>query len=976
MAEWLKDICLTPFRYGMEKIHTLATNAITLIFNQYGRRLFKMDINKLIKSNEYKDDRYNFNLYPLPIKEIDQNIFLNLLRIEEGTINDLLISIPWNAILTEPTIISISNIDLVATLHKNTDTLYLSADDENNSYFMTSKMENYDLINTYKGINTLLLKYFNRINFDIKYVQLKLLNYLTINLYGIKFEDSILSIDKIIIKCAQNCVELAEISGIKFIAADYLLIINSININPILFDHLPYIYTDDSPSTLNIGINIGTLKMEDILANNIGLNYNSENLIINNLELLNIENILLFRNNDFQNILNYNTKLNAVSFNQIINAKISNFSDLIDWLKNFSLIVDKISNRIIVSRNNDIPNKNKIVYNIGANIIYIDDIYTINCKEIDIGRTIVLYNTDVKINDTIGFFRRIIIDGEKIFFYDTTIKSPNFEILSKEIVVDKSNTIFDITFINSKTNNIVGVVNFVKMLSDKITNPSTDGNIAHPINSIDLSVTVDSEKIIEDAQESLLISLNIIDSVVSVDYSSLFIKEIDNSSYSKEENKIIFDFLVKKGTLCITNREAIDIECDILMNNYLLTNTRIKYLSQKYCKISEFKVFIDPEIFDLLNYFIGTLTPENNEEEQDYIISPEALLELQRALENSYMVDSIDEFETEVNNATSNILNSENIKFTQSFAGLASILIENYVNPNESHGLELKVTVELLQIYLFDKLATYGKGSISEPAFLCIVAKKIEFNKIVEQIIEDENPLLIKIVQDKCRSNIITKYGLVVGPCAIIDTTSKEHEWRYFIKYPFGNTLDISVIICNDSYKINIFMNSLTANIREEILIRLLAFFSNSHHMPKQENNSFIEYFNINNINIRLNYSPLILKKISMGENTLSLKNYDIKLSSQIIKYINGFDKLVVILSEKWKNDINPDNILQFIPNIKIIEPYTAPIVYFFHLTSRYFKNPRNKKKIRLLTKKINNGSDLITNFVKIGIDQVYDYFN
>ena len=96
---------------------------ISIFFNLYGKRLLKIDDDKIIKKNECKDDKDIFYFYPLTIKQIEQNVGLNLITILSGTINDLILSVPWKAILTDPTLIEIDNIKLVTTFNENMESI-------------------------------------------------------------------------------------------------------------------------------------------------------------------------------------------------------------------------------------------------------------------------------------------------------------------------------------------------------------------------------------------------------------------------------------------------------------------------------------------------------------------------------------------------------------------------------------------------------------------------------------------------------------------------------------------------------------------------------------------------------------------------------------------------------------------------------------------------------------------------------------
>src|SRR5271154_3897222 len=178
MTDWLKQICRSPFKYGMESLNFVIVKAITVIFNMYGKRLLKLDDDKIIKANEFINNRNVFHMYPINFKDIDQDIGLNILKITQGTINNLVISVPWKAMLSESTLVNITDINVTLAILKNTDTIYLSAISQTNSYLDTE---------------------INKIDFDIDLMTIVLDNHFRIVIHDCKYYESNISIGKIII---------------------------------------------------------------------------------------------------------------------------------------------------------------------------------------------------------------------------------------------------------------------------------------------------------------------------------------------------------------------------------------------------------------------------------------------------------------------------------------------------------------------------------------------------------------------------------------------------------------------------------------------------------------------------------------------------------------------------------------------------------------------------------------------------------
>ena len=141
-------------------------------------------------------------------------------------------------------------------------------------------------------------------------------------------------------------------------------------------------------------------------------------------------------------------------------------------------------------------------------------------------------------------------------------------------------------------------------------------------------------------------------------------------------------------------------------------------------------------------------------------------------------------------------------------------------------------------------------------------------------------------------------------------------------------------------------------------------------------NEKRIESFDINTIGVKFSYQPIVLANIGVDSNLLSLKGHKLKLSAQQINNVNGIGNLAKIVSNRWLNEIHPTNILQFVPNIGIVKPYTMPVVRIITMINKFFNKRENKNKLRLITRNLAEGYNFISVLVKSGIDQAYDLFN
>lgn len=1000
MAEWFKNICLSPFKYGLNKVNYIAINAITVLFNLYGKRLLKIDMDNIIKKNECVEDRDNFYLHPLQLKEIEQIVGLNVIKIDNGTINDIVISVPWKAMLSEPTFITISSISLKLSLSKNINSIYFSALENSNSYFGINNKninENQDLLNTYKEINGMLTKYFNRINLKIDLIECVLIDHFKIVIHNLEYVNGAINVDKIIV-CSldKENHKLIEVNKLNFIiesdadgqvSGNSKLSVNELVIDPFVVDYLPNFYTDNSKSNFDLDVSINTLRMDKIMAKEILFCINPNHLVVKKLSYLDIDDILLLRKiNTDKNLFVFDIDKNICSFEQQLQLKLGSISELIDWITYFNNVIDTATKRMIVMSIDELPAKKQFyINNVGVNVIYGDDPFNIQIKQISTGNNVILNDVNIQHNDIDGIVDSIVIEENgEVTLQGAIIQSNKFSIVSNTTKIIKTNTKLDLLFVEADTTGITEIVNFVTSMIDKFSTPSKE----------ETKLISQGESMISQEEPSNII----VPVTINPFMVNLLIRQ---SNINFKHEHFNFKILVSKADVCITTKSANHVIGEVLMNNYLILKLCAKHLSSTSFLVESLKIYMDPEIFDQMNYLFGTLTPESSSNFEPTVeISEEGLEQLRNALSKSMVSTNISNFENIINNTTNTIienhsvkisqptalqiLNSPNIKLlSQSFTNLRDILIDNYViDSQQHHKPNMRILVQSVHLFLFDKLSARNKNIKNDIAFLCFILKDIDFMKIEQLPNRNEpsvllaNEPIVHIINTRTHTKIKQKYILKINTGAIIDITCQNPEWKYFVKFSNDNMLNATAIMYDDVLRANINLSSLSTNIREETLLRILAFFSNSHHAPKNSNPIFIEYFNINGINVTVNYLPLVLRQVSGSADSFALKNFKIVLTPQIITQVNGLDKLINIMGEHWKKDVNPNNILQFLPNIQIIQPYATPIVRFIQLTTKYFKHAKNKKKIRAITKNLNRGANMITGFVKHGIDHVWELFN
>lgn len=951
MKEWIKKIVYTPIDYGINLFNVTVTEFVTTIFNLYGKRIFKIENDKIIERNEYVDDRNYLYMYPIKLKNIEQTFGLNSLKIIDGTVQNLVVSVPWKQLMNSCTYVNIDNIDIQISLDKNENSVYFSNLESANSYLFNSdsfiEKGNQDLIDTFLSIKNAVTKYINKIEICVKKICIVMNENLNIVVTDTVFKENSFDIKEILILSNTKNV-LACIKNTHF--SDSSICISDLNINTNMFSYIPIIYTDNTKSDFHINVNIETTNIDMLKIEQLDFQIDSYMVVVNNISSLQMENIMIIVKKEEnkcvnKNLIVYDTVKRIATINQCFNIKIFDINELITYVNNILPQIKKISEKFVVIDYSIDDSSCIDIVNIKMNIVYGDDNAYIQVDTISIDVDVHITNFLLTHRDNFILIENInVLQNKNICIDNLSLNTNEFKTYSKNIFVDNfDKKCNNISFTDAKTTQVVKLVEFIVKIVDLISD-------------INGGSTVSDNK-------TTTTNLHFSNCDIDVNIA-------DNNSLGSARVNIV------KTTLCLTEKNVKNLEVNMYVMELLIGTVKTKYLDSQNFIFDKIVFFVDIKLVDILNMFINNFKFENNNSRTDGIVNLQTIL-----LDTVNFSDMLFNYQSDYMQSSYNI-NKVELDVTTHMYPQISFLMNSYhtigCDITESYHIkqkidtpEFKIAVKKIYIYLFDKLQSvpnYDKSSIF------FVMKDISIDKITKYIHLDSNLPSFSIVEGvrRKKSNVSQIYSLKISSFYAIDTKSTGYQWRYFIKCNRNTALTSQIIVCDECYKISSDISSLTVNIRENTLLHLLTFFTQNQN-KKENTNIFIENFILNQFSININFYPLLAE--TYASDKLSISNFIINLSSLRLNHINGLDKLVTRIVEIWKKDINSDNYLQIIPNIKILTPYTTPTINFMNLISTYFSNPAYQLKVRKMMKNISNSS-LLSMLIKTGKKSVLELFN
>ena len=966
---------MTPIRYGLDKINVVAINSIQIIFNMYGRRLLKMEDDKIIERNECQGDRDIFYLYPLHLQPIEQDIGLNLFKIASGSILNLVVSVPWRAILSEPTIITVESISIQSIFEQNTNSIYFRSLESTNSYFLEhpdTPQENHNLVSTYRDIKKVLSKYFDRINLHINQITISIENYFTIEIINLAYADGKVSIERASIMDSNRCI-CAEMDGLTFIEAQHRLQIQRLHIDPRFIDCIPEFYTEPSESTMELALELEQLVFGLLQATHITAQIQPNRLLLNQLASVTVDKLAILNIKPVdhsQTLLTLDLLGKTCYFDSVVDLKLGDTTALVLWAREMESLGRRALDKVIVVDRATTPESSIdttldtkppfSMYRIQACIVHADDVLQIKVGSVVMGAkgtyecaTVLARHgaTEIRVEN-------LVIDLPSLVLTQTAIKTNTFDASSQYSTFTQTETDSTVSLDHANTTSIIDLINFVtdSVARFKHSKPTTDLNQSRLCDS-----------------KPHLVHLHVTSSTVRSSISDM-----------------VLDIGITEAQICITNRSAKQVTLQIVADQQLLANTTIASISPDSVTIERLTVFMDPLVFDKLNKLCGTLAVSDRTLSPPVAISPEALKQLQEALTRSIIVDSIEDLEQSISDMTAchtetldtpHLFASPQFQvFIESMANLRSTIVDDYVCPDDAPLNLFSLRVRSIHGYLFTRMPTYNpeSTSIQSSAFLCVVIKHTTFTQTTETCtLPPSPPISIRVGGATPKPASRSLYNIHIQSGAIIDTLCRDPIWKYFVRLADHQAISCNTSLQGNYARIAIEIKPVVSNIREETLLKLLTFVSRRQQLPSRSNpnsNLIIESFRIQPIQLCVSYYPVMLEQ-NLGTDAFTLRELTIKLSPYQASFIGDADALLLALRELWTTDIDPSNILQFVPNIKIIQPYAASILNAYDLVSKYFQSVTNQNRMRAITSTLEQGTSMASVLIKQGYDHIMDLF-
>ena len=987
LASRFKQACVGQLLSGLGQVNYLVVQLITLIVNQYGTRLFKID-DEIVKSNECQDDRDNFYLHPIKLQQIEQVVDLNTITVEEGVIDGLVLSIPWKAPWSDLTIITIDQVMMVLSMKKHIESLYHSAHEHMNPFLKSDvgafsegvsdggqSLLHQDLVSVYNEIKTLLFQYFEKIEVRITTIKVNVRDHMEIMIEGLIANSSTIHIDKITIYRNDHVYLIVNL--IDYDIETKSVVISDIKIDIELVNVLPVFYLSDGKSTLELNVNIRDLTFADAKLEGLQLKMIPGLMTVDTINKITIDNTLLmyFDTTVDSNILQVDLAKKTVQLHKQINCKLTNIDGLQQWLMKMKTVATIAGRKIVYHRDpnsrseSDDPNLESNAFkviNIKMVVVINDNIFKIRVNRINLLTNGIRLNDIMLVFDDTELTIKNIIVGDLVILKDTIIrnlKSENKSSESNMFTYDKDDYFkmkADFLTLNHQSNSIK-----MELTDMVLVNPIELMNVATNIIKIVLPKNNEDNKIVRDQPFTADLVLK---------RGQIILKQFN----------LTLDARIHEVYINIIDEYVSNLVSDILCDGYLIMRMNADYLDKSTVTIKQLHCFLDPNMFDLLNMTIGTLKEDKNEDADDIALktlSEDELNLLMDAMGKTVVASNMSDFNEIVNSSIQDSFNekmSNSIlhQLQQSIGNLRKSLyiVDDHMDHLDRSSafqpiiktVELSLKIDIINIYLFDKLSLYdvtvpltGSLQMDYPSFACIILKKI--------------------VAEQEHTNDETKYTLTVNNGAMIDCETRNSKWKYFLKKDsdgrlFNAQITTKLVHNKMSLRINLQLSPISLNIREEILIRVLAFFSNSYELVEQPAEPiFIEIFSINDIKMHMNYYPLLLKQLSPKPDMFTIHNYQTILPHQYLTNIRGFGELGDLVSASWKKVFDPSNVMSFAPNIKLIQPYTSSINRFYQLTTTYFRTPTNKRRIRNVTSGLGKGISLMNNLVKHGANSIFD---
>lgn len=165
--------------------------------------------------------------------------------------------------------------------------------------------------------------------------------------------------------------------------------------------------------------------------------------------------------------------------------------------------------------------------------------------------------------------------------------------------------------------------------------------------------------------------------------------------------------------------------------------------------------------------------------------------------------------------------------------------------------------------------------------------------------------------------------------------TLADNEWRNLATIP---KLEVSYSVYENDYDVSVYCKSVKAMIREQCLIKLIAFISPRQCLPTKVQTG-IEKLTINAVPLDISFLPVL----TTGIPALSMSNHKHTLPAIRVEYCS-LDLALSTIKKTWSDSLS---LVHIISDIKAVKPITSPIYHICTMCVNYVSRSQNVQLLR-----------------------------
>lgn len=359
---------------------------------------------------------------------------------------------------------------------------------------------------------------------------------------------------------------------------------------------------------------------------------------------------------------------------------------------------------------------------------------------------------------------------------------------------------------------------------------------------------------------------------------------------------------IQTAEINLTQHKAQKIQAEILLAKQLFFQIKINSFSKTEINVESIIFFADQELVLQLKKIWTQYTAANDVAvDVEIVATDDYQTAFDVASDQSYIQNQL---------PTEPIIIQNHIP---------AVIIDDY-EKSTSELTTLKLEITEASIYLHDKIKNYQE--IFRRSFFKAGVKNLTFCVSQQQHDSDK------------------RYKIVATDFHLLDLAAHHPQWSRFLELNHNESLQILIkqsVTSDNALKISIHVGTMTAHIREVMVAKLKSFFDVvSGHNQKTDHITKITSFSISSIWIKLDYLPIIIG-IPLEGDVFSITDYEIFLSQQTVYNATSIEKIAISILENWQQEFQPKNVIQFIPNIRVIKPVATPVLRWVDILVKVF---------------------------------------